>query len=152
VVIDGQSDSIVNEVAIKYDGPDCARSIVGTEAATIGPSNIDISGNKLYVQLGTARGDSTGSSAKHVVLDITNPANPVQKASLDIGKSALHHGEAMSGDMKVFFVANNLDGTVSQIDAAAGKVTKTLTVRAKPNTLATWGEVEGPSHNTGPLE
>jgi hypothetical protein len=152
VVIDAQSDSVVNEVAVKYDGPDCARSIVGTVAATASPGYITFSGNKMYVQLGTARADTNSSAAKHMVLDITNPANPVQKASLDIGKSYRHHGEAISGDKKVFFVANNLDGTVSQINAAAGTVTKTLTVRANPSTVATWGEEEGPSQASGPLE
>ena len=87
-----------------------------------------------------------------MVLDIGNPANPVQTASLDIGKSSQHHGESLSGDNKFFFVANNLDGTVTQINAAAGTVAKTLAVRAKPVTLATWGEEEGPSHSSGPLE
>jgi hypothetical protein len=152
VVIDAQIDSVVNEVAVKYDGPDCARSIVGTSAATTGPVYIALSGNKMYVQLGTVRGDSTGSSEKHLILDITDPAKPVQKASLDIGKSAQHHGEALSGDKKVFFVANNLDGTVTQINAAAGTVAKTLTVRPKPISVATWGEDEGPSHPSGTLE
>jgi hypothetical protein len=152
VVIDAQTDSIVNEVALKYDGPGCTRSIVGTEAATAGGQYIVISGNKMFVQMGTARTDSTGSTAKHAVLDISNPASPVQTASLDIGKSAQHHGETLSGDNRLFFVANNLDGTVTQINAAAGTVAKTLTVRAKPTSVATWGEDEGPSHAFGPLE
>jgi hypothetical protein len=152
VVIDAQTDTVVNEVAVKYDGPECTRSILGTEAATAGGQYIVISGNKMYVQMGTVRGDSTGSTAKHVVLDIGNPANPVQTASVDIGKSAQHHGESLSGDNKLFFVANNLDGTVTQINAAAGTVAKILTVRAKPNSVATWGEHEGPSHASGLLE
>jgi DNA-binding beta-propeller fold protein YncE len=58
----------------------------------------------------------------------------------------------LSGDNKLFFVANNLDGTVTQINAAEGTVAKTLTVRAKPVSVATWGEEEGPSHSFGPLE
>jgi hypothetical protein len=152
VVIDAQSDTVVNEVPVKYDGPDCARSIVGTEAATAGPAAIALSGNKMYVQLATVRTDSTGSAAKHLVLDIANPAHPVQTASLGIGKSAKQHGEAMSGDQKFFFVTNNLDGTVTQIDATSGKVAKTLAVRASPSTVATWGQDEGPSHAFGPLE
>jgi hypothetical protein len=152
VVIDAQTDSVVNEVAVKYDGPGCTRSILGTEAATAGGQYIVISGNRMYVQMGTVRGDSAGFAAKHVVLDIGNPANPVQTASVDIGKSAQHHGEVLSGDNKLFFVANNLDGTVTQINAAEGTVAKTLTVRAKPVSVATWGEEEGPSHSFGPLE
>jgi hypothetical protein len=152
VVIDAQSDSVVKEVAVKYDGPDCTRSIVGTEAATAGTAYIALSGNKMYCHLATARGDSTGYVTKHLVLDITDPANPVQSPSLSIGKSNGLHGESMNGDKKLFFVSNNLDGTVAEVDAAAGTVIKTLTVRAAPRTIATWGDDEGPSETFGPIE
>ncbi len=152
VVIDAQVDSVVKEVAVKYTGPNCTESILGKPEATAGPGHIKIAGNKLYVQLASGFTDPTGSAAKHLVLDITDLANPIQIASLDIGKSRSHHGECLSGDDKYFFVANNLDGTVTQIDAAAGKVTKALTVRANPRTLATWHEHDGPSHHYGPLE
>lgn len=151
-VIDAQTDTVVKEVAIKYDGPDCTRSLVGTEAFTASPGSISISGNKLYVQVSTSRSDSTGSTSKHLVLDITNPANPVQTASLNIGKSAKLHGITLSGDKKFLFVANNVDGTVTQINGATGTVVKTLTVGANPSVLATWGELEGPSLPMGPLE
>jgi hypothetical protein len=58
----------------------------------------------------------------------------------------------LSGDGRFLFEADNLDGTVTQIDAEAGRVVKTIPVKANPKTLATWGQAEGPGRQTGPIE
>ena len=151
VVIDAQVDTVVNEVPLKYGGPDCADAVAAGAAKSVGPGHIKINGNTMFVQMASST-DATTYAAKHLVLDLTDPADPVQTGALDIGKSLSHHGETLSGDAKHFFVANNLDGTVTQIDAVLATVTGTLTVRANPRTLATWGQAEGPSPSTGPVE
>jgi hypothetical protein len=106
----------------------------------------------MFVQLASGFTDPTGYVAKHLQLDLTDPANPVQMGALDIGKSRSHHGECLSGDGMFFFVANNLDGTVTQINGETGAVMKTLTTGANPRTVATWHGHEGPSHQSGPIE
>lgn len=151
VVIDAQVDTVVNEVPLKYGGPDCADAISSSAGRSAGPGHIVFNGTNMFVQMASSTDTSTYAS-KHLVLDISDPANPVQTGALAVGKSLSHHGESLSGDGRHFFVANNLDGTVTQIDAATAQVSKTLTVRANPRTLATWGEEEGPSPATGPLE
>lgn len=151
VVIDAQVDTVVNEVPLKYGGPNCADAIAGGPGKSAGPGHIVIHGTKMFVQMASSTDTNTYAS-KHLVLDLADPANPVQTGALDIGKSRSHHGESLSGDGRYFFVANNLDGTVTQIDAGTAQVSKTLTVRANPRTVATWGEAEGPSPATGPLE
>jgi hypothetical protein len=152
VVIDAQVDTVVNEIPLKYGGQNCSESILAQVYKTAGPGHIVINGTKMYVQLASGFTDPTGMVAKHLVLDLTDPANPVQISAVDIGQSRSHHGECLSGDNEFFFVANNLDGTVTQLNAVAGTVTKTLTVKANPRTVATWHEHEGPSHQTGPVE
>ena len=87
-----------------------------------------------------------------VVVDISSPANPVQLASIPTGASTGHHGDALSGDGKWLFVADNVDNTVTQIDVAARAVAKTIPVRATPQTVATFGSAEGPSPQTGPIQ
>ncbi len=150
VVIDSEADSVVNEVALLYGGPDCDDPIADTPARSAGPGHIVIAGSRMYVQMASGS-DETHYADKHLVLDISDPAAPEQTGALGIGRSLSHHGEALSGDDAWFFVANNLDGTVTQIDAGAATVARTLTVGANPRTVATWGEAEGPGHLAGPL-
>jgi hypothetical protein len=150
VVIDSQADSVVNEVPVFYGAADCDDPVAGTPVRTAGPGHIKIAGDRMYVQMASSSDTSTYAD-RHLVLDISDPAAPEQTGALDIGRSLSHHGETLSGDDAWLFVANNLDGTVSQIDASAASVTRTLTVKPNPRTLATWGEAEGPSHLTGPL-
>jgi hypothetical protein len=152
VVIDAQLDTVVNEVPLYFGGPTCREPIASQAFKTAGPGHIVINGSKMFIQLASGFADPTGYANKHLVVDLTNPTNPVQTAALDIGKSRSHHGECLSGDDEFFFVANSLDGTVTQINPNSATVTKTLTVRANPRTVATWHEHEGPSHQTGPVD
>jgi YVTN family beta-propeller protein len=48
-------------------------------------------------------------------------------------------------------VADVVDGTVTQIDVATLKVVATIPVKATPRMLATFGTVEGPSYQVGPV-
>jgi YVTN family beta-propeller protein len=152
VVIDAQGDSVLKEVPLKYGAADCNTSIVGTAAATVGPGHILIAGSKMYVQTASGFADPTGEATKHLVVDLTDPANPVQSGALDIGRSRSHHDDILTGDGKWTLVTNNLENTVTVIDAALGTVAKTMTVTQGPATIATWHEHEGPSHQVGPLE
>jgi hypothetical protein len=49
-------------------------------------------------------------------------------------------------------VANDVDATVTQIDAASLAVVRTWPVESRPQTLATFGTGEGPGVQTGPLD
>ena len=153
-VIDASRDSLVQEVPLLYQGPDCGDSLSGGDEATTEPAHILFSedGQTLYVQTAGGYGVEAARVRRQLALDISDPAHPVQKASIALGTSTGYHGETLSGDGAWLFEANNLDGTVTQIEAATGAVLRTLKVKPKPATLATWGAAEGPSHQTGPIE
>jgi len=151
VVIDGALDSVVNQVPVLLTGPDCQDSLpaifknTGLDHMTIIPS-----AHRLYVLGGN--GDTAGYSMHRHVFDVTDPKHPRQLPSIEVGKSRGHHPETLSGDGKWLIEGDNLDNTVTVIDVEAGKVAKTFGVVNAPSTLSTWGEVEGPSHPTGPVE
>jgi YVTN family beta-propeller protein len=87
-----------------------------------------------------------------LVLDTSNPASPVQLESITVGTHTGHSASALSGDGKWLFVVHTIDGTVSQIDTATRAVVATFSVGASPKVVATFGTVEGPSEQTGPIE
>lgn len=150
VVIDAQVDSVVAEVPLKYGSTSCIDSVTLTSEKTAGPGHIIIAGSKMYIQVASGS-DSISYATKHLVVDIANPALPVQIGAIGIGKSRSHHGEALAGDLEWLIVANNLDGTVSKINAVSGVLTSTITVKASPKTVTTWHEHKGPSIQTGPV-
>jgi DNA-binding beta-propeller fold protein YncE len=154
VVLDAAKDSVIKELPLLYKGPSCRDSLSGTDAATAEPAHLLISADKrkLYVQL--AGGWLVGDARvrEQLVVDISDPADPAQSPSLPIGTSTGYHGEVLSGDGRFLFEADNVDGTVTQIDAEAGQVVKTISVKSNPKTLATWGKAEGPGRQTGPFE
>ncbi len=86
-----------------------------------------------------------------LVVDTSDPAAPVQLESIQVGVHTSHSAGALSGDGSTLFVVNAIDGTVSQVDIATREAT-TLEVGADPRVLATFGDQEGPSHQTGPVE
>lgn len=154
VVIDATKDSVVKELPLLYKGPACHDSISKTDEGTTEPAHLIISHDKqkLYVQTAGGWKVDAARVREQLVFDISTPGNPVQLPSIPIGASNSYHGETLSGDGKYLFEANNMDGTVTQIDAATATVIKTFPVKAKPKYMATWGKVEGPSHQTGPIE
>jgi YVTN family beta-propeller protein len=153
LVIDATTDAVVKEVALFYKGPDCKDALAGTDEETAGPSHIQISGDgkTLFITPAGGFGLEDARVRQELVVDITVPAAPVQLASIRVGTSSGHHGDAQSGDGKLLFVTNTIDGTVTQIDASTRAVLRTLTVEAQPKALATFGEVEGPSFQAGPI-
>lgn len=151
-VIDSESDSLVKELAVFLKGPACTDSIGATDQKTAGPGHILFTkdGTKAYVGMASSSSDSLGRSRVQLVLDVSDPADPEQLASVEIGASLSHHADIITGDGRDVFVANNQDASVTHIEAATGGVIKTLAVQANPKTLASYGEDEGPSHQTGP--
>lgn len=154
VVIDAALDSVVNQVALFLKGPNCRDSLAGTPYKTVGPGHIVIAekSHRLFIQATSGFSDAVGYAEHHLVLAMSDVKNPVQQASLSIGKSRSHHAETLSGDGKGFVVANNLDATVSVIDVEKAEVLKTFATVTGPSTLTTYGEEAGPSRQTGPVK
>ncbi|HEU4582286.1 MAG TPA: hypothetical protein VFS67_28715 [Polyangiaceae bacterium] len=153
VVLDASTDSVVAQLPLGYLGRDCQQSLAGTDEETTEPSHSLISedGNKLFITLAGGFEVESARVRQHVVVDISDPAAPVQQPSIPVGASTGYHGDSLSGDGRWLFIANNLDGTVTQIDAATDDVVRTWNVEAKPEVLATFGTREGPSVQTGPI-
>jgi YVTN family beta-propeller protein len=153
-VIDSTNDTITREVPLFYKGPGCTSVLIGTDEETAEPDHIRPSpdGKTLYLSTAGGFGIPTARVRQELVVDVSNPANPVQRASIPVGASVEHHGDALTGDGRLLFVTNNADGTVTQIDASTNSVMKTLTVQSSPKTVATFGSNEGPSEQTGPLQ
>jgi len=153
VVLDASNDSVVAQLPLGYLGADCQQSLVGTDEETTEPSHslISADGNKLFITLAGGFEVESARVRQHVVVDISDPAAPVQQPSIPVGTSTGYHGDSLSGDGRWLFIANNIDGTVTQIDAATDAVVRTWTVEAKPEVLATFGTLEGPSVQTGPI-
>lgn len=151
-VVDAEGDSLVKELPVFLKGPSCTDSIGATDQRTAGPGHILFTedGGKAYVGMASGFNDSLGRSRVQLVLDVSDPADPRQLPSIDIGASVSHHADILSGDGKAVFVANNKDATVTHIDAGSGSVVKTIAVGGNPKALASFGEEEGPSHQTGP--
>jgi DNA-binding beta-propeller fold protein YncE len=152
-VVDMQTDSLVKELPVLYKGPSCADSLSGTPAKGASVSHIFFApdGKKAYINIASASADSASRVDRQVALDLSDPANPVQLPSIAIGVSFGSHGETLSGDGKWLVVANNMDGTVSVIDVAAGAVSRTLEIGNAGKTMATFGSDEGPGHQVGPF-
>jgi hypothetical protein len=153
VVLDASTDKIAMELPLLYKGPDCTDKLVGTDEETTEPSHSLISEDDDTLYITTAGGFQNDAARvrQHLFVDISDPTKPVQLPSVEVGTSTGYHGDSLSGDGKWLFVANNIDGTVTQIDTAKLEVAKTLKVKAKPVTLATFGSDEGPSFQTGPI-
>lgn len=153
VVIDAVSDAVVNEVPLFYDGDGCAAPIAGTHEETVEPLRMRMPSNEsyLYITLATSTADPSARVERELVLDMQDPASPSQLSSLPIGASRGRHADALGGDGASLFVANNLDSTVTYIDAAEATIVRTMSVRENPLTLATYGGTVGPSEPAGPI-
>jgi YVTN family beta-propeller protein len=153
VVLDASSDTIAAQLPLGYLGPNCEQAIAGTDEETTEPAHmlISLDSSRLFITLAGGFDVESARVRQQLIIDITNPAAPLQLPSIPVGASTGYHGDALSGDGRWLFVANNVDGTVTQIDVGGASVAATLTVAAKPATLATFGSVEGPSVQTGPI-
>ncbi|HKP98641.1 MAG TPA: hypothetical protein VJ385_23115 [Fibrobacteria bacterium] len=151
-VVDMRNDSLVKELPLFYAGPDCKAPLNGTLAEGVSASHTLFSpdGSKAFINV-AASADTGSSVDKHLVLDVSDPADPRQLPSIGIGASYGSHGEALTGDGKFLIVANNRAGTVSVIDVATAAVAGTFAIGNAGKTMATFGTAEGPGHQTGPF-
>jgi hypothetical protein len=153
LTIDATSESIVGEIPLFYKGPGCKDVLVGTDEETANPNRIrtSLDGKTMFIALSGGFLNGAARVRQHLVLDISNPGAPVQLPSIPVGTSTGDRASEISGDGKWLFVADVIDGTVTQIDIAARTVARTLTVKANPLMISTYGTVEGPSLQVGPV-
>lgn len=152
-VIDAATDQLADEVPLFYDGPGCAKILKGTDEETANPGHILIThdGKKMFIGVAGGFGVKAARVRRQLVLDLSDPAHPVQKPSVTTGTGTGHRGETLSGDGKYLFVVNNVDGSVTQIDTATDGVVRTIKAPGA-QVVATFGSQEGPSHQTGPID
>jgi YVTN family beta-propeller protein len=154
VVIDSMTDTVVAQRPVAYTGPACTTALAGKPEASANPGHgyFSKNGNTLFVPLSGGFMDTSARVNQLVALDTTDPAAPVQLPSIAIGLGTDHGTGALEGTGQHFYVVNQVDGTVSEIDVASRAVTRTLSVGAEPAEVATFGTSEGPSDHTGPVE
>lgn len=152
-VIDSTKDEVVAELPLFYRGPDCTEELAGTDAESANPGHSHFAhhGTLLYIPISGGFNQSDARVDQLVVVDTSDPADPEQLESIEVGVHTGHSASALSGDERSLFVVNTVDGTVSQIDAESRSVVKTFTVSANPKVVATFGTIEGPSEVTGPV-
>jgi YVTN family beta-propeller protein len=112
---------------------------------------ISLDASRLFITVAGGFEVESARVRQQLVLDISAPDAPVQLPSIPVGASTGYHGDSLSGDGRWLFVANNIDGTVTQIDVATASVVRTSTVGTTPKVLATYGSLEGPSVQAGPI-
>ncbi len=156
-VLDPVSASVTAQVPVKLDGPDCTRSLTGTDEALVRPafSTLSSDGLTLFVTLGTMAGaspqqTSEARSRKLVIFDVSDPATPRQLPSLDVGAANGHRDYAITGDGRYLLVPANRDHSVAVVDMVERRVTRTLKVAEEPNRVASFGGA-GPSKPHGPV-
>jgi DNA-binding beta-propeller fold protein YncE len=156
-VIDAAAGVLTRQVPIRLDGPDCTRNLAGTDEALVRPAYSVLSGDSrtLFITLGTLGGASpeasqAARSRKLVMFDLSEPSNPRQLASLDVGAAHGHRDLAVSADGRLLFVPSNRDHTLSVIDMTERRVLRSFRVAEEPNRVAAFGP-GGPSRPTGPV-
>lgn len=153
VTIDAATDKVVHELPLLYKGVGCTDKLTGTDEAAVGPNHLRLTddGKTLFVALSSPSSDPMSRVRWHIGVDLSNPAMPVQTKGIPVGQSTNQRGSAISGDGKILYVADSVDGTVTAIDVKTLNVVKTYTVMANPWQVATFGSVEGPSQPVGPV-
>jgi DNA-binding beta-propeller fold protein YncE len=153
VTIDASQDTIASTVPLFYRGPDCTSILTGTDESASQPNHLKLSldGALLFVALAPSFGATNAFVRQQLVLDLSDPAQPVQLDSIPVGASSVQRGTAVSGDGRYHFVTNFDDGTVTQIDIDTLEVVATLSTASKAKMVGTFGSVEGPSLPVGPV-
>lgn len=156
VVIDAMAGTIAREVPMMYTGPDCATALAAPQT-TDGPGDLRVSkdGGWIYVAIDGGFNVADARVDQLVIFDLSDPGNPVQKASVTHGLSTSHVSLVEGGDGKAIFVVDNLAGSTTQVGAASKMVVRAIKTSMpsafNPLTLATFGSVEGPGQQIGPL-
>lgn len=153
-VTDTMTDTVVTTLPLFYTGPSCTTQLSGTPAETANPGHTFFSpdGSTLFVTTSGGFGAADARVDQLVIVDTSDPAAPVQEASIQVGVHTGHGAGAISGTGKDLFVVHGVDGTVTHIDVATRAIVKTMAVAETPKAVATFGSTEGPSHQTGPIE
>ncbi|MEY2934774.1 MAG: Virginiamycin lyase [Pseudomonadota bacterium] len=153
-VLDASTDRVVAQVPLGYLGANCTQSLLGTDEETTEPAHTVISADssKLFITLAGGFEVESARVRQQLVFDLSDPAAPAQLPSIPVGTSTGYHGDSLSGDGRWLFIANNIDDSVTQIDASSLDVVRTWPVGSRPQVLATFGSAEGPSVQTGPLD
>jgi hypothetical protein len=148
VVIDSQSDAVVAQLPLGYYGPGCTEDLTGTLFEDAQPTGLTftLDGQTLYVNVGALVGD------QELVLDVRDPAAPVQLGSLDVG---LGRGpDVLSGDGRFLVHVEGVEevGTLTLIDAPAHELLGVIRTEEEPRVAVTFGTEEGPSPQDGPFD
>ncbi|MFL5346849.1 MAG: YncE family protein, partial [Hyalangium sp.] len=151
-VVDASSDSLAREVPLRYRGPDCTATLAGTDEAKAEVAHLVTGpgGNTLYVTLG-AFNDADAHVRQELVVDLTQPAAPAQRASIALGPSNGSPADALSPDGRFLFVSNTTENGLSQIDTTTNTVVHTYSFFTAPKTMSLFSTASGPSEHVGPI-
>ncbi|WP_224246989.1 YncE family protein [Hyalangium gracile] len=153
VVVDATTDSIAGQLPLLYRGPSCASGLGGTDEARAQGSHLVLSqdGKTLFITASAATDDVSSRVRQELVVDVSQPFSWVQRASIAVGESTGTHGDALSPDGRSLYVANNVDGTVSELDTGTLSVVRTLTLSVIARTMSLFSSEHGPSEHVGPI-
>jgi YVTN family beta-propeller protein len=151
-VVDASTDTLAREVPLLYRGPDCVAKLSGTDEAKAEASHLVIgpNGNTLYVTLG-AFNDADAHVRQELVVDLSQPGAPAQRASIALGPSNGSPADALSPDGHFLFVANTTDNNLSQIDTTTNTVVHTFSFFTAPKTMSLFSSASGPSEQVGSI-
>jgi YVTN family beta-propeller protein len=153
-VIDTMTDTVAAELPLFYTGPSCTTALTGETSESANPGHIYFShgGEHAFIALSGGFMDAAARVDQLVVLDTSDAADPTQLPSVEVGVGTGHGTGTIDGIGDKMYVVGQIDGTVSEIDCETLEVTRTLDVGDEPAQVATFGDAEGPSHQTGPLD
>lgn len=151
-VVDASTDSVAREVPLRYRGPDCTATLAGTDEAKAEVSHLVMgpNGTTLYVTLG-AFNDADAHVRQELVVDLSQPGAPAQRASIALGPSNGSPADSISPDGRFLFVANTTDNNLSQIDTATNTVVHVFNFFTSPKTMGLFSTASGPSEHVGPI-
>lgn len=153
VMVDTSSDNLAGQVPLLYRGPSCASPLAGTDEAKASASHLLLSrdGKTLYITLSVPIDDAASRVRQELVLDVSQPFTPAQRASIAVGGSVGPHAVALSSEGRYLFVSNNVDNTLSQIDTTTNTVVSTLNLPTNPKTMSLFSTADGPSEHVGSI-
>jgi hypothetical protein len=150
-VIDADTDTLVAEVPLLYEGPGSTAPIAGTPQEGVRPSMIwkTLDGGTMFIALAGAHGDPNSSFQRVLALDMTVPGLPVQLDSIVVGTSSGHGSGAFTGSGQYLVIANTGETSLTLVNTTTHATTTYPTI-GQPGRLVTWGTAEGPSSQSSP--